>query len=475
MSQHSHGLGTVLLVGIAAGGTGCGIIHQVKSEPPPPVTVPEAFGGADKAEGTALGKWWTGFSDPELDVLVESAFADNLNLEAAYARLSAADAAARIAFSPYVPSANISAQISQAERVVNFGMGAQGFEQASVTLQGSLSYELDLWGRLDGQTRAGVADRAATRNDLATMYVTVSSGVVDTWLQGIEQKATLDLLGAQLEVNKTYLELVELRFRQGLASSLDVFQQRQQTASIEAAIPPARAQLAVLEHQLAVLLGKAPGTVRIERAQLPGLPAQPDVGVPSALLQERPDVRSAQMRVVAADHRLGSAIANRFPRITLSASAGFTGFDVVTGLFENFFYNLIAGLVQPLTDQVRLEAEERRARAQLKEQVANYGTTVLTALREVEDALVREARQDELLAELNKQVDLARSTLTEARTRYQNGLSDYLPVLNALQTLQTAEQRRVGAERLRLSFRVQLCRALGGQWATTEIAEKEAS
>jgi NodT family efflux transporter outer membrane factor (OMF) lipoprotein len=446
--------------------------------------VPEGFAAeAAEREGDGPGaedRWWKSFEDAELDRLVASAFSENLDLRAAYARLAAASAASRVAWAGYVPQVSASGDVQNSRSVFNFGEGgptgaggAFDVEQSQVNLQAALSYEVDLWGRVWGQARAGDADLAASESDLATMYITVSANVADTWLQVIEQRATLDLLARQLEVNRTYLELTELRFRQGLASSLDVFQQRQQMQAIEAQIPPARAQLAVLENQLAVLLGKPPGAVEVERRELPEVPPLPEVGLPAELLQNRPDVQAARLRVVAADHRVGAAIANRFPRLTLSASGGFRGFDVAEGLFDNWLYNLVAGLTQPLTDQVRLAAEEARARAQLEEQVASYGRTVLTALREVEDVLARDARQAELVEEIQTQVEIARSTLEEARRRYRNGLSEYLPVLDALEALQSAEQELLAAERQRLSFRVQLCRALGGSWMKDAPAPQE--
>ena len=472
--------------------TGCGVLHRVKSNPPPSVPVPGAFARADGKSASGArkpdAKWWSAFSDPELNGLVDSAFAANLDLRGAYARLAGASAAARVAVSAYIPSLELSSDISNSRSVFNFGGGAAapggggggafGVEQSQVNLQAALSYEVDLWGRVQGQAAAGEAELRASESDLATMFITVSANVVDAWLQVIEQRATLDLLRSQLQANSTYLELVELRFRQGLASSLDVLQQRQQAVSLEAQIPPVEAQLGILEHQLAVLLGRAPGTVTVARSSLPSVPPLPAVGLPADLLQNRPDVRAAQLRVMAADHRVGSAIANRFPRLTLSAAAGFQGFDVATGLFDNWFYNLLAGLTQPVTDQVRLEAEEREARARLEEQVAQYGQTVLTALREVEDALIQESRQDALLEELEEEVEVSQATLDEAQRRYRNGLSDYLPVLTALQSLQSSEQRRVAARRQRLSFRVQLHRALGGTWMReleTPSAEEEAS
>lgn len=472
MSRYS----LIILSGAGLASASCGVIHQVRQDPPSPVAVPEQFSEAvGKSEPSSpSAPWWKSFADPELDQLVDTAFGENLDLRAAYARLSAAEANARVAWTGYIPSVNASANVSNSRSVFNFGGGdgmgapggAFGVAQSQVNLQAALSYEVDLWGRVWGQARAGEADLEASRGDLATMYITVSASVVDTWLQLVEQRATLALLEGQRDVNSTYLELTELRFRQGLASSLDVFQQRQQSAAIQAQIPPAKAQLAILKNQLSVLLGRAPGELDSKRAELPQLPPLPEVGIPAALLQNRPDVQAARLRVVAADHRVGSAIANRFPKLTLSASGGLRGFDVATGLFDNWLYNLVAGLVAPLTDQVRLEAEERRARAQLEERVAVYGQTVLVALREVEDALVREARQVELLTELSAQVEVAEATLGEARRRYQNGLSAYLPVLDALEALQSAEQRRLVAERQRLSIRVQLCRALGGSWMT---------
>lgn len=465
-------LSSIVLLPFLLGG--CGVIHQVNGAPSAPVDVPPQFLAAEDASGDTPsdpGSWWEGFGDPELNQLVSSAFGDNMDLRAAWARLAAADAASRGASSAYIPSVSLSGDVNYSRSVFNFGGGGPGggggafpVEQSQVNLQAALSYEVDLWGRIYGLARAGAAELRASEQDLATMYITVSSSVVSTWLSAIEQRATLELLESQLASNQTYLELVEFRFRQGLTNALDVYQQRQQAAAIEARIPPAHASLDVTEHQLAVLLGRAPGTVRITRTALPTVPPLPEVGVPSVVLQQRPDVRAAQLRVVAADHRVGTAIANRFPRITLSGSAGFRGFDVVSGLFDNWLFNLVAGLTQPLTDQVRLEAEERQARARLEEQVANYGRTVLTALREVEDALVQEVRQDDLLKELREQVELGRATLSEAQNRYRNGLSDYLPVLSALQTLQNSEQSLVAAERQRLSIRVQLYRALGGAW-----------
>ncbi|MBX2811097.1 MAG: efflux transporter outer membrane subunit [Myxococcales bacterium] len=461
---------------------GCGVIHRVAQEPSPPVNVPLKFLHASQTSSTSVEgyrvDWWKAIEEPELHDLVSNALEGSMDVQAAYARLAAAEAGARASWSGYLPSGNISADYSRSTQRLAFRPEGQNeLNNAQFRIQGEASYEVDLWGRVHNQARAGVAELQATELDIDAAQVTVSADVVETWLQAIEQRAIVTLLEAQLETNETYLNLVELRFRQGQSNALAVYQQRQQAKSVQAQIPPVKAQLATLEHRLSVLIGQPPGEVKVSRAELPAVPLMPELGIPSALLQQRPDVRAAQRRVVAADHRVGSAVADRFPTIQLSASAGYLVFkptsvgDIVSSsLFDNFIGNLAAGLTAPIFDQVRLEAEVRRARAQLDELLAAYGRTVLTALREVEDALVQSAYQADRVKELKEQVGLAQVTLDEAQRRYQNGLSDYLSVLTSLQSLQSAEQNLITARRLQLSYWVQLHRALGGTRA--EVPEE---
>ena len=376
--------GSVLAAGLF--GAGCSVVHGVDRNPAPPVELPPEYAGeGTDAEVDPAARWWTSFGDPELDRLVASAFEGNLDLEAAFSRLRSAQAASGAVIAGYIPQVNGSGRIAGSR--INTGAftgrpGAAEFSQT--TVDANLSYEVDLWGRIYGLASAAEVEIEASASDVATMYITVSANVVDTWLQAIEQRALLALLDRQREANATYLELVELRFGQGLADALDVLQQRQQVAALDAQRPPVVARLGVLQRQLAVLLGDPPGAVEVVRTALPEAPPRPASGIPARLLQNRPDVRSARLRVVSADFQLGSAIANRFPKLNLTGSIGSTGFNVTSGLFEDWLGNLAAGLVVPLTDQVRLDAEQKQAQAQLDERVANFGQTVLTALREVE-------------------------------------------------------------------------------------------
>jgi outer membrane protein TolC len=190
------------------------------------------------------------------------------------------------------------------------------------------------------------------------------------------------------------------------------------------------------------------------------------------VLLRRPDVQAARHRAVAQDHRIGAAIAEYFPRFTLDASLGWRSFNGFEGLFDNFIYTVAGQLGATLFQGGRRKAEVRRNRALLEERLGAFAQQVLVALREVEDALVEEREQVRLVGRLDRQVDAARATLVEARLRYVNGLSDFLPVLTALQGLQDAERQRVAAQRELLARRVRLHRALGGTWQEDRIERR---
>ena len=213
-----------------------------------------------------------------------------------------------------------------------------------------------------------------------------------------------------------------------------------------------------------VLLGKPPGQApTVQTRALPPLPPLPDPGVPARLLERRPDLRAARLRVEAADERVGAAVADLLPTLRLSAEFGYQSFEI-SQLFDSFIGNLAAGLTAPLFDGGRRLAEIDRSDAVLFERLQQYGQAWITALQEVEDALAREREQKQLLSRLDEQIGLAEATLTRARESYLGGLADYLTVLTALQTVQTLERNRLAARGRLLSFRVQLHRALGGSW-----------
>jgi len=432
------------------------------------VAIPEGFSSSGSPKAYEE-RWWVTFEDPALDALVDQALADNLDIAQAWARLEQATALARQAAAGHWPEIEITTGYSKSQSNFSGGdrLGTFSITSERIPLTIGAAYEVDVWKRIASLKRGAVLDMEATREDLASIAMTLAAQVAEAWFSLLEQEAQAKLLDKQQSTGRTFLELTQLRFSQGLASALDVYQQRQQLAATRAEVPLVEAGREVFRHQLAVLVGDPPrALVAPERDALPGLPPLPPTGLPSELLTRRPDVRSAHLRLAAADYRVAAAVADRLPALRIGAETGYESrdFDEIENLFDNWIWSLFANITWPVFDGGRRKAEVDRNKAIVKEALGAYGQVMLLALQEVEDALIQERKQAEFLIELERQVELARNTLREARMRYANGLSDYLPVLAALESLQTVERSLITAERQLLSFRVQLYRALGGTW-----------
>ncbi len=442
--------------------------YKANENRPPPVQIPEGFSasGSPKAQEE---RWWVTFEDPALDGYVEQALEDNLDLAQAWARLEQATALARQAAAGLWPEISLEAGYSRSKSNFSGGsrLGTFSVTTERIPLTIGAAYEVDVWKRIASLKRGAVLDMEATREDLEAIAMTLAAQVAETWFSLVEQNAQKRLLEEQQETGQTFLELTRLRFSQGLASALDVYQQRQQLAATVAEFPLVESRREVFRNQLAVLVGDPPlALVPPERDTLPALPPLPPAGLPSDLLTRRPDVRSAQLRLAAADHRVAAAVADRLPALRIGGETGYESqdSDEIENLFDNWIWSVFANITWPVIDGGRRKAEVERNKAIVKESLGFFGQVILGALQEVEDALIQERKQAEFLIELEKQVQLARDTLREARMRYANGLSDYLPVLAALESLQTVERSQITAERQLLSYRVQLYRALGGTW-----------
>ncbi len=448
-----------------------------------PVEVPPSFSASGSS--AAPTKWWTTFGDRELDRLVEQALAGNMNLRVAWDRLAQAGAVARKAGAPLWPEITAGGGGTRTRTVTETEIPKDSAAAAAAAVTGAevetrtkdvvtystnlslnvaASYELDLWGRLRAAKNAAAADAAATREDLDAAAMSLSAEVATVWYRLVKQRGQLDLLKRQEKVNKEYLELTELRFKLGQGTAVDVLQQRQQLEATRGDVSLARMRMELLEHQLAVLVSKPPkAAVGAKREALPGLPVMPMTGLPSELLSRRPDIRAALIRLGAADHRVAAAIADRFPRISLSAR-GETSSDKMRDLFDNWFASIAANILAPLFDAGRRKAEVQRARAAASERLHAYGGTILGAFREVEDAISSEKRGGEYLANVSSRVRLAKRLTVRTRERYANGAGNYLPVLVALRAEQNLEKVELGAKLSLIEYRIGLYRALGGAW-----------
>ena len=430
-----------------------------------PVAVPKTF----SATGTvaAPAQWWTAFGDKQLDALMARAVAGNLDLPAAWDRLAQAEATARRAGADLVPSLTGDASASRTRARTRPGGGASANRFA---LGLTASYEVDLWGRVRSTRDAAALAARASRDDVTATAITLTAQVATAWVRLVDQRGQLALLDGQIRTNAEYLELVTLRFRRGQVSAVDVLQQRQLLESTQAEKVQAEAARQVLEHQVAILLGQPP-TAKAAPANgaLPALPELPATGLPADLVQRRPDVRAAFLRLGAASQAVAAAVADRFPTVSLAATAE-TADTNVRDLFGNWLASLAANLAAPILDGGRRAAEVDRARAVAAERLHAYAQAILTSLQEVEDALVQEQRQREFLASLERQLDLASKSAAQTRDRYIKGAEDYLRVLTSLQSYQRLPRSVLAARRELIEFRIDLYRALGGGWELTRPA-----
>ncbi|MFH2001111.1 MAG: efflux transporter outer membrane subunit [Planctomycetota bacterium] len=426
-----------------------------------PGEVPDSFTAT--GAGPLPEKWWRSFNDPDLDQLIEDALAQNLGLRIVWDRLAQAEAIARREGAELGPSLDYSAGVSRTRTRRELTDGTRDSSTSNEFSLGiSASYELDLWGRIRSKRDAAERDARANVEDVKTAAITLTAQVAQAWYQLVEQHAQLEILAMQLDTNLKVQELVTLRFRRGQVSAADVLRQRQLVESNQGESARAESRIRVLEHLLAVLLGRSPaGPVTVKRTELVSLPPLPDTGLPAELLRRRPDIRRAFEAVMAADQRAASALADRFPRLTLSARAE-TSTDAVGDLFETWLANLAAGLLGPILDGGRRTAEVDRTKAVLSERLNDYGRLVLESIKEVEDALVKERKQREFIASLERQLAISDQVVQRIRDTYTSGAVDYLNVLDALLSNQSLQRSRLEARRQLIEYRIDLCRSLAG-------------
>jgi len=448
-------------------------VHRTITEAEPPEPLPESFSGGEPLPPTE--RWWEGLGDEDLERLVDEALAENLTLRMAWARLDQARQLAKIAGAGRYPG-------------LDFGFSAERQDYAgglpptlpptipetydTFTTTLTLSYQVDLWKKIANSRRAAVLDFEAGRGDLEATALTVASSVVDLWASLAEQEASLALLEEQLDVGESFLKLVEARFGGGLSSAVDVYQQRLQVENTRGQVPQVRMQIELLKHQLALLLGRPPtAELPLPEGNLPLLTELPPTGVPAEVLRRRPDVRAAELRLIAADHRVAVAVADRFPTISIGATVGGSA-NEFSDVLDLWFTNLAGNLFAPVFDAGRLKAEADRNRAVVEERFYQWETTLLNGWAEVEDALATERGLLETHATIERQVELARLTLERSRALYVGGLTDYLTVLTALDALQGLERAEIGTRKSIISNRIRLHLALGGAWPA-ELTEPE--
>ena len=407
--------------------------------------------------------WWVAFEDPSLNIAIERALNDNFSLEAARQRLLEARALARRQSATLWPSLDF---LGGGERSERSGDGTSG-DESFVELGVSAAYEVDLWGRLGALAEAEDLRAEAAEALLQTSALTLSAEVAVTWYRLAGAQAQKKVLAEQLETNRTVLELLEARFQRGQIRAADVLRQRQLIEATIEQLNDVAVRAVLLNQLLATLQGVAPQNLGHDvQAKLVALPPKPELGLPAELLQRRPDVRQAFMQIEAADAELAAAISARYPRINLSLSA-LTNDRGSGSIFESWVTRLAGEFALPLIDGGSRRADVSRREALLWERLAIYGETVLTAFREVENALAREYHQGIKVEQVETQLRLADETSNQLRNQYLNGVSDYIEVLDALREQQILGRELVAARQGLIEIRISLHRALAGGFLTT--------
>lgn len=430
---------------------------QVPERSSAPLSLPETFSSGGTAE--LQNKWWQAFGDRELGRLIEKALSDNFSLRGTRERIIQAEAVATQAGASLYPSLDIQGsgsttrnyQTDSNSNVVSLGLGA--------------SYELDLWGRLRSIKDGALLDLAATTADYETARITLSAEIALSWFEIIESKLQEELLQQQKATNEKVLEVITTQFRSGKTDIADVLQQRQLVESNNGSLASLRASTRVLENKLAILIGEIPErrSAFPERAMhtLPELPPLPQTGLPLDLVTRRPDVKSSFLSLQAADQRAAAAVANRFPRLSLSGSLTTSG-DSASDLFSDWFSTLAANLVGPLIDGGYLRAEVKRTQSLTRQLLSSYSQTILEAVGEVENCLVREEEQLNYLSSEKRQLQLATETIAHVANRYRQGAEDYQRVLTARISQQNLQRSLLSTSLSLLSNRITLYRALSG-------------
>ncbi|MEM1349665.1 MAG: efflux transporter outer membrane subunit [Myxococcota bacterium] len=439
--------------------------------------LPEAYSSerAEEVDSVPLEQWCTDFGSPKLDGLVHRAFEDNLNLRGAWARLEQSEAVARQTNANMFPTLDANAQANQSQTSLRgsaFGeLGGPGMEQptfftiTAYNLSAAAGYEVDLWGKLAAQRQAAAFDVEASRADVETIALSLTSEIAEAWFDIVQQRQKRALVTEQLELNERYVELLKLRLENGSSTALDVNQQQQQVDQLLGQMQNIDALEQRALNRLSTLLGQVPGNDLAGAAEeLPELGPMPVAGVPADLLSRRPDLRRAERQLLAANKRIAVAVRDRLPSLRLSVSWFFQAGAEISEIFEDLLYTAAAQAGAPLVDGGRRRAEVARAEAAERAAFYAYANAFVNATAEVENAMLSEYYQERFIDILQERRDKASVALELSRERYLRGGLDFLRVLTALQSLQLVEQSLVDAQRQQLSNRIQLCRALGGTW-----------
>jgi outer membrane protein, multidrug efflux system len=427
--------------------------------------------GPPAAESIADLPWWQVFDDPALQSLIREGIAKNLDLKVASARVLEARAIAGVAKSFLYPQVGVSFGVSS-EQVSRLGQPPVTKETSpdrsyeNWALNGTVSWEIDLFGRLRRGKESAFAQYLATEEGRRGVIVSLVGDIASTYFFLQELDLSLDIARRTLKINDDTVAYYSARLAGGVSNRLEVNQAIANRALTAASIPDIEQQVAVAENALSVLLGRAPGPITrgtslAARLAPPGIPA----GLPTQLLQRRPDVVQAEQSLVSSNADVGAAKALFYPTISLTGSAGSISHDLSDFMRPDaIVWSLAAGIFQPIYNGGRIKQNYEASKARFDQALAAYQRAALNAYREVADSLVTIEKLAARRTEVEAGVEALRDATQLARSRYENGLSSYLDVLLADQSLFQRELQLAQTRGEQLRALTQFYRSLGGGW-----------
>ncbi len=450
---------------------GCAIGPDYKR---PAVAEPTTFRGQATAEAASLADapWWDVFQDPILKYLIQEALRANYDVKIAAARVQEARALLGVARSDLYPSLDygVGAARGNVRPGPTGGPGGQVPTSNAYSATLTASWELDIWGRVRRSNEAALASLLATEDARRGVWLTLVSDLAQAYFELLALDVRLEIARDSTVAYQRTSNLFQDRFQFGIASKLETSRAEGALGEAQATIPALESEIVAKENQISILLGKSPapvprGTPMYAQAVVPTVPA----GLPSTLLERRPDLRQAEEQLVAANARIGVAKAEFFPKLSLTALFGTASPEVsaLTGGTATIW--AVAGMLSgPLFNAGRTLGNYRASIAQWEQAKLQYEQAVLTALREVSDALTALGKLSEAETGQDRAVKALEQAVGHATDRYRYGLANYFEVLEAQQQLYPAQRTLAQIRRDRLLAYVQLYKALGGGWSLTD-------
>ncbi len=450
--------------------------------PPPADSVPAGFKEAPEwkvaqpQDGLPRDAWWKLFGRPELDPLIAQLDASNQNLKLAEAQYRQSRAAVGVARAGAFPTVGASVSATRSHHVgpsssaaSAVATGTKGGDATTFSLPVDLTWELDLWGRVRRLVESSEGAAEASAADLESALLSARAALVQDVLQVQALDTEVQLLRAAEQDYEKTVEVTRHRYEQGVASRSDLLQVQSQLDTTRAQAIDLGVQRAQVEHAVAALLGKNASSFSLPPGTLAGEPPRVPAVLASELLERRPDVAAAERRMAAANAQIGVATAAWFPRITISASAGFLSSDLGKWLsWPSFFWSVGPALAQTLFEGGLRSAQVDQARASYDAAVASYRLTALTAFQEVEDNLVALRVLEEEAKVQDRALQAAREASQIVSNQYRAGTVSYLDVLVSETSTLSAERTALDIRSRRWAATVQLIKAIGGGWQRPE-------